>query len=114
MHELFHVGIRTLKRAMHCVVGEIQEEWFVVVTVNEVDGFTGQRIGQVFAFDNGLTTASDWIIGIVIGFVATHMIGINESLFSNPAARVSMWQTLAAQHRCHTFIRWRHEVMALM
>jgi len=64
--------------------------------------------------DNGLTAASDWIVGIVVRLVAAHVISINEPFFPNPTARVSMWQTLAAQHRCDTFVRWRHEVVALM
>ena len=114
MRKLFHIGVRTLKRAMDRVVGEVQEKWLVVVAVDEVNSFTGQRIGQVFTFYNGLTTPCNGIVGIVVWLVATHMIGINESFFSNPTAGVSMWQTLAAQHRCHTFIRWRYEVMALV
>jgi len=42
------------------------------------------------------------------------VIGIDESLVSDPAARESAWESLSAKHRRDTFVRWRHEVVALM
>ena len=38
--------------------------------VNEIDGFSSNGISEVFLFLNGLTSAYDRVVGIVVGLVA--------------------------------------------
>ena len=68
--ELFHVGISALKRAVDRVVGEVEKEWFVVVAIDEVGGFASECVGQVLGFNDWLPTSDDWIICIIVWFVA--------------------------------------------
>ena len=68
--EFFHVLIRGLKGAVHRIVGNEQKEGFVRVSLNEIDGFAGDGIGEIFLFPNGLASPDDGVVGIVVRFVA--------------------------------------------
>ena len=85
--EFFHVGIGSLERAVHGVVGK-EEERFVVVAINEVDGFAGEGVGEVFRFDHRLSAANDGVVGIVVRLVAEQIVEM-EFLVAVPIARFS-------------------------
>ena len=72
--ELFHVGVRSLERAVDRVVGEVEKERFVVVTIDEVDRFASEGVGEVFGFLHRLAAADDGVVGIVVGFVAEKVV----------------------------------------
>ena len=55
----FHVGIGPLQRAMDRVVGEVEKEGLIVMAIDEVDGFAGERVGEVFGFHHWLASAHD-------------------------------------------------------
>ena len=55
---------------MNRIVGNKQKERLVGMTVNEIAGFAGNGIGKVLFFLDGLTAPHNWIVGIVIRFVA--------------------------------------------
>ena len=54
---------------MHRVVGNIEEEGLVVVSVDKVDGFARDSVGEVFLFLDRLTAAHDRVVGVVVGLV---------------------------------------------
>ena len=56
--KLLHVRVRTLQWTVNCVVGEIEKERLVVVTVDKVDCLASQCIGQVLVLDDGLPAAN--------------------------------------------------------
>lgn len=85
MLEFFHIFVGRLKGAMHCVVRDVQEKGFVSMSVNEVNGLAGDGIGEVFLFLNGLATSDDRIVGIVVGFIASHMSRVDHFAESLPA-----------------------------
>ena len=68
--EFLHVGIGALQRAVHRIVGELEKEGLVVVAIDEIDRFAREGIGEVWCFGDGLATADNRVVGIVVGFVA--------------------------------------------
>ena len=69
MGEFFHVGISPLKRTVDRIVGEVEKKRFVVMTINEVDRFAGEGIGEIFGFFDRLTTADDGVVRVVVRFI---------------------------------------------
>ena len=112
--KLLHVNIGSLKGAVHRIVGEVEKEGLVVVAIDEVDGFTGQGIGQVFRLHHGLAAAHDGVVGIVVRLVIAHVGGVDQSLVADPAAFATIRKALAAQHCRHSFVGRRDEIMALV
>ena len=47
MSEFLHVGVSTLEWAVYCVVGEIKKEWLILLSLDEIDGFTGKGIREI-------------------------------------------------------------------
>ena len=71
--ELLHVRVRSLQRTVDGVVGEVKEKRAVVISVDEVNRFARQRVGQIFMLDDRLASSQDGIVGIVGRLVVSHV-----------------------------------------
>ena len=53
------------------------KERLIGVPFDEIPGFTSYCIRKVFLFLDRLAASNNWIIGIVVGLVVTHVSGID-------------------------------------
>ena len=116
--EFFHVGICSLKRAVDRVVGEEEKERFVVMTINEVDRFSSEGVGQVCRFFNRLPATDDRIVRVVIRLVTGPRV-IKQPLLPDPVLLSlltlnSARQGFAAQQGSHAIVGWRDKVVPLV
>ena len=84
------------------------------MAIDEVDGLAGQGIREVGIFHDRLASASDGVVSVVVGFVASHMIGVMEPLFANPTTFRTAGKLLTSQHRGDAVIGRRNEIMAFV
>ena len=111
--ESLHVLVRALKRTVNGIIRQIQEEGFVRVAVDEVNGFAREGVGQVFVLDNGLPASNDRIVRVVGGFIVSHVRRIDQPI-AQPTSLAASGNCPPPQHRGHTVIGRRDEVVAFM
>lgn len=83
------------------------------MALDEVDGFAREGVGEVFGFFDGLAAADDGVIGIVIGFVGAHVIGVDE-FAEVGAAGVAGWEDFFAEHGGGAVPWWGDKVVAFV
>ena len=110
-----HVGVRPLQRTVDGVVCQVQQKRSLLVTIDEVDGFAGECVGQVLPFVDGLPVAEDGVVGVVGRFVGAHVRGVNAfAVGTSPTALLAVGQRATAEHRRHALVRRGHEEMAFV
>ena len=79
MFESLHIRLSALEGTVDGIVGDIEKERIVSVSLNEVDGFSRESVCKIGCLLYGLTRAIDGVVCVVVGFSVTHVGGIDES-----------------------------------
>ena len=66
-------GVGTLQRAMHRVVGQVEEERPVAAAIDKIKRFASQCVGQVRRLLDRLAATQDGIVRVIGGFVVSHV-----------------------------------------
>jgi hypothetical protein len=102
-----------LQRTVHGVVGEEQEKGFVGVTIDKVDRFASERIGQIGRFVDRLAAAQNRIVGIVVGFVVMQVRAVGD-VAEGASAGSSTRKRFTAQPGSGAEPRRRDKIMPLV
>lgn len=83
------------------------------MAIDKIDCLTGDGIREVFVFLHGLAASDDGVVGVVVGFICSHMIGVDEfTEFS--AFGVTGWEDSFAKHGGGAVPWGRDEVMSFV
>ena len=95
--EAGHVGVGSLHRAVDGVVGEIEEERFLLRAVEEVHRLVRERIREVARFFDGLVAAHHGVVFVVFRFVGFQVVALDQAaIWRGPAPHGAIRQVLPA------------------